>query len=93
MTCISSSVNATGMYGGYTSLSFETSTAGTFNSSETWLRGGWYTDANGIAELTTIYPTYYDDRTSHIHLMVHKDAIQSANGFVNVVPWIIPDLD
>jgi protocatechuate 3,4-dioxygenase beta subunit len=86
MTGILSPANATGMYGGYTATSFETSASGTFNSSETWLRGGWYTDANGIAEVTTIYPDYYDDRAPHIHLMVHKDWVQSANGLVHVVP-------
>ena len=28
---------------------------------------------NGIVELTTIYPAYYDDCALHIHLMVHRD--------------------
>ena len=62
------------MYGGYSS---------SFNSTETWLRGGWYTDANGMVEVTTVYPGFYDDRAPHIHLMVHKDWIQSTNGFVH----------
>ena len=68
--------NATGDYSGHNSDSF--------NSKETWLRGGWYTDANGMVEVTTIYPGYYSHRSPHIHLMVHKDWIQSANGFVHV---------
>ena len=80
------------MYSGYSSLTFETSGNATFNSSQTWLRGGWPTNAKGIVELTTIYPTYYDDHAPHIHLMVHKDWVESANGFVYVVSWIPTDL-
>ena len=86
MTGILSPVNATGLYGGFTSLTFETSNSSTFASNTTWLRGGWYTDENGIAEMTTIYPTYYDDRAPHIHLMVHKDLVESDNGFAHAVP-------
>ena len=77
MTGILSPANGTGMYG-----------SGAFDSNETWLRGGWYVDTNGIVELVTIYPGYYDCRAPHIHLMVHKDWAESANGFVHVVPWI-----
>jgi len=79
MTVILSPANATGMYSGYSTS--DTSLSGT----PTWLRGGWYTDANGIVELVTIYPGFYDDRATHIHLMVHKDSAQSANGFAHVV--------
>jgi len=64
--------NALGVYGAYTTSSF--------NSLETWLRGGWYTDANGIVEVSTIYPGYYTGRAPHIHIMVHKDWSQSPNG-------------
>ena len=85
MTGILPLANATGDYGGYNS--------GRFDSSETWLRGGWYTDANGMVEVTTIYPGYYPGRSPHIHLMVHKDWIQSANGFVYAVRSIPADLD
>ena len=53
-----------------------------FDSSETFLRGGWYTDSNGIVEVTTVYPGYYDGRTPHVHIMVHKDWTESTNGFV-----------
>ena len=66
--------NALGAYGAYTTS--------TFDRLETWLRGGWYTDANGIVEVATIYPGYYDGRAPHIHIMVHKDWVQSANGCV-----------
>ena len=76
--------NATGDYGGYSSG---------FNGMETWLRGGWYTDVNGMVEVTTIYPGYYVMRAPHIHVMVRKDWTQSANGFVHVQRSISVDAD
>ena len=38
---------------------------------QTWLRGVQLTNAKGIAEFTTIYPGFYQGRTTHIHLKVH----------------------
>lgn len=38
---------------------------------ETYLRGAQVTDADGIAEFTTIYPSWYPGRTVHIHGKVH----------------------
>ncbi|KAG5637239.1 hypothetical protein H0H81_005284 [Sphagnurus paluster] len=66
--------NATGEYGGYP--------AGnpTHVHTETFLRGGYYTNANGIVEITTLYPGFYESRTAHIHTMIHKDWQQHANG-------------
>jgi protocatechuate 3,4-dioxygenase beta subunit len=74
LTTIPLPANATGWYGAYNEPSF--------NASESWLRGGWYTDSNGIAELTTIYPGYYTGRTPHIHIMVRTNWTESTNGFV-----------
>ncbi|KAF8066595.1 Intradiol ring-cleavage dioxygenase, partial [Lyophyllum atratum] len=66
--------NSTGVYGGY-------SGGGTTNiHKETFLRGGYYTNANGIVELTTSYPGYYQGRAAHIHTMLHKTWSQNANG-------------
>ncbi|MFC9765588.1 intradiol ring-cleavage dioxygenase [Rhodococcus jostii] len=39
----------------------------------TYLRGAQTTDANGIAQFTTIFPGWYISRTTHIHLKVHID--------------------
>ncbi|MFC9518127.1 intradiol ring-cleavage dioxygenase [Nocardiaceae bacterium NPDC056970] len=39
----------------------------------TYLRGAQTTDANGIAQFTTIFPGWYVGRTVHIHLKVHID--------------------
>lgn len=41
---------------------------------ETYLRGAQVTNADGIAEFTTIYPGWYRGRTVHIHAKVHVDA-------------------
>ena len=40
---------------------------------ERFLRGAQVTDADGIAEFTTIYPGGYTGRTVHIHGKVHLD--------------------
>jgi len=77
--------NSTGEYGGYSTNDYD--------HSETFLRGGWYTDSNGMVEVTTVYPGYYNGRTTHVHLMVHKDWTQSENGFVNTVRSVSVDPD
>ena len=77
--------NATGWYGAYSTNEFD--------DSETFLRGGWYTDSNGMVEVTTVYPGFYDGRTPHVHIMVHKDWTQSENGFVHIVRSISADQD
>lgn len=80
MTGILPLANATGDYSAYGT--------NTFDSSETFLRGGWHTDTNGMVEITTVFPGFYTGRTTHVHIMVHKDWTQSDNGFVNGVPSI-----
>ncbi|KAF9255067.1 aromatic compound dioxygenase [Marasmius fiardii PR-910] len=47
---------------------------------ETFLRGGYYTDSEGIVELTTIYPGFYTGRTAHVHTMIHLNWTMSVNG-------------
>ncbi|GLB40970.1 putative aromatic compound dioxygenase [Lyophyllum shimeji] len=37
---------------------------------ETFLRGAWPTDANGVAQFTTIFPGYYTGRATHVHTKV-----------------------
>ncbi|MFD4366779.1 protocatechuate dioxygenase [Rhodococcus sp. NPDC058521] len=39
----------------------------------TYLRGAQPTDADGIAQFTTIFPGWYRGRTTHIHVKVHVD--------------------
>jgi protocatechuate 3,4-dioxygenase beta subunit len=37
----------------------------------TYLRGGQKTNSNGLAIIDTIYPGWYQGRTTHIHIKVH----------------------
>ncbi|MDX6284778.1 MAG: hypothetical protein QOG53_263 [Frankiales bacterium] len=36
-----------------------------------WLRGHQIADANGLVTFATIYPGWYQGRTTHVHVMVH----------------------
>ena len=40
---------------------------------DTFCRGAQATNADGIAEFTTVYPGWYQGRTVHIHAKVHLD--------------------
>jgi protocatechuate 3,4-dioxygenase beta subunit len=76
--------NATGVYGGFpATLGSGGGGGGGGNSivrNETFLRGGWYTNDEGIVEITTLYAGYYQGRAPHVHTMVHLDWEQAANG-------------
>jgi protocatechuate 3,4-dioxygenase beta subunit len=39
---------------------------------ETFMRGGQVTDANGLVEFETIFPGWYDPRVTHIHIKVSQ---------------------
>ncbi|KAF9269819.1 aromatic compound dioxygenase [Marasmius fiardii PR-910] len=47
---------------------------------ETWLRGAWPTDRNGVAQFTTIFPGYYTGRATHIHTKVFTSWEPLPNG-------------
>ncbi|KAJ8490030.1 hypothetical protein ONZ45_g13351 [Pleurotus djamor] len=47
---------------------------------ETWLRGAWPTDRNGVAQFTSIFPGYYTGRATHIHAKVFPTWEPLANG-------------
>jgi protocatechuate 3,4-dioxygenase beta subunit len=59
--------DALGIYSDVTDRSFTT-------VGKTFLRGYQVTDANGVAQFTTIYPGWYQGRTVHIHFRVRTDA-------------------
>ncbi|KAJ3507810.1 hypothetical protein NLJ89_g6092 [Agrocybe chaxingu] len=40
---------------------------------ETWLRGAWPTDKNGVVQFTSIFPGYYTGRATHIHTKVFPE--------------------
>ncbi|KAJ5999794.1 hypothetical protein N7481_000203 [Penicillium waksmanii] len=73
--------NATGTYSGYTGINPDTVSVldgwstredGTTHD-ETFLRGISKTNEAGIAEFLTIFPGYYDNRTTHIHATVQHN--------------------
>ncbi|KAJ7041045.1 Intradiol ring-cleavage dioxygenase [Mycena alexandri] len=40
---------------------------------ETFLRGAWPTDRNGVAQFTSIFPGYYTGRATHVHTKVFPE--------------------
>lgn len=53
-----------GLYSGYS----QSNNAG--QSGKTYCRGVQYTDTNGVAHFTTIYPGWYAGRITHIHFQI-----------------------
>ncbi|RDB19167.1 hypothetical protein Hypma_014222 [Hypsizygus marmoreus] len=47
---------------------------------QTFLRGAWPTDANGVAQFTTIFPGYYTGRATHVHTKVFPTWTTHPNG-------------
>ena len=45
---------------------------------QTWLRGFQTTDASGVATFVTIFPGYYQGRTTHIHVRVRVNQLDYA---------------
>jgi len=68
--------DAGGIYSGFEEQSIEaggTPEASADAGPGTFLRGAQVTDRDGIVELTTLYPGWYQGRTAHIHAKVHLD--------------------
>ena len=61
--------DAGGLYSGFEAASRGRGGAGSSDASR-YLRGAQITNADGIAELTTVYPGWYRGRTVHIHAKV-----------------------
>ncbi|KAK7046131.1 hypothetical protein VNI00_007134 [Paramarasmius palmivorus] len=73
--------NATGIYGSYpTTLPPPDQMIGPLVRNETFLRGGLPTNSEGLVELRTIYPGFYESRCIHIHAMFHIGYETSPNG-------------
>ncbi|KAG7439817.1 aromatic compound dioxygenase [Guyanagaster necrorhizus] len=47
---------------------------------ETFLRGAWPTNENGVAQFSTIFPGYYTGRATHIHTKVFPSWTPLPNG-------------
>ncbi|KAG8719914.1 hypothetical protein FRC09_010401 [Ceratobasidium sp. 395] len=52
------------------------------SNQDTFLRGGYPTNSEGMVEFTTTYPGYYTGRTVHIHTMIHTNYSVATNGSI-----------
>ncbi|EUB71272.1 intradiol ring-cleavage dioxygenase [Pseudomonas sp. GM41(2012)] len=85
--------NARGAYSGWSKVNPDTEVdAGDIGSiprtdDDTYLRGGQFTDKNGIVRFTTIYPGFYAGRALHIHVVVR---IMEGNNYLEErhVAWV-----
>ncbi|KAI1373972.1 aromatic compound dioxygenase [Hypoxylon crocopeplum] len=70
--------NSTGVYGGIVASGNGDNTDET-NINNTWLRGIQKTDSDGVAQFESIFPGHYTGRATHIHIMIHQNAVLFAN--------------
>ncbi|KAI1208505.1 aromatic compound dioxygenase [Annulohypoxylon truncatum] len=70
--------NATGVYSGIIA-SGNGDSSDESNIDNTWLRGIQKTDSDGVAQFESIFPGHYAARATHIHIMVHQNALLLAN--------------
>ncbi|GAA5923558.1 intradiol ring-cleavage dioxygenase [Sporobolomyces koalae] len=50
------------------------------NDHETFLRGAWPTNKNGLSQFTSIFPGYYTGRATHVHVRLHTEWETLKNG-------------
>jgi hypothetical protein len=71
--------NSTGVYSGIVaSGNGDSSDAANINN--TFLRGLQPTDAEGVAQFTTLFPGHYTSRATHIHVLAHFNGTTYENG-------------
>lgn len=73
------SANATGVYAGVQSEG-NGNYDDTSNLNKTALRGIQQADDDGVVQFTTLFPGHYSGRTTHVHVVVHENATELANG-------------
>jgi protocatechuate 3,4-dioxygenase beta subunit len=71
--------NSTGVYSGIVA-SGNGDSSDTSNLNATFLRGLQPTDAEGVAQFTTLFPGHYTGRANHIHVLAHFNGTTFANG-------------
>ncbi|KAF7535675.1 hypothetical protein G7054_g5190 [Neopestalotiopsis clavispora] len=74
--------NSTGVYSGVVASNNGAGTADPANINSTWLRGIQSTDADGVAQFSTLFPGHYSGRATHTHVIAHINATQLENGTV-----------
>ncbi|KAI4602955.1 hypothetical protein KJ359_008176 [Pestalotiopsis sp. 9143b] len=74
--------NSTGVYSGVVAANNGAGTADPGNINSTWLRGIQSTDADGVAQFSTLFPGHYSGRATHTHVIAHVGATQLENGTV-----------
>lgn len=68
-----------------------------WNSHETWLRGAWPTNKNGVSQFSSIFPGYYTGRATHVHTKIHTQWTPLDNGtfttgrIVHTGQFFVPD--
>jgi protocatechuate 3,4-dioxygenase beta subunit len=55
-----------------------------------WLRGYQVTDSTGVVKFTTIFPGWYEGRTTHIHLRLRSTYDSSDTGGTNTTQLFFP---
>lgn len=73
--------NATGVYAGVVANGNGDSDDET-NLDATFLRGIQKTDENGVVSWESVFPGYYQGRTTHVHMVTHMGASQLSNGTI-----------
>ncbi|KAB5590140.1 hypothetical protein CTheo_6405 [Ceratobasidium theobromae] len=89
MTMPSGNMTApTGTDSGTASMAIPTGGAGggggstSMTDQESFLRGGYATNSEGMVEFFTTYPGFYTGRTVHIHTMIHTNYSVATNGSI-----------
>ncbi|PSR90328.1 Intradiol ring-cleavage dioxygenase [Coniella lustricola] len=74
--------NATGVYAGVqTDQNGNGDDASNLNA--TFCRGIQQADEDGVVQFSTIFPGHYSGRTNHIHIVLHENATELANGTIS----------
>ncbi|RDL39686.1 uncharacterized protein BP5553_04026 [Venustampulla echinocandica] len=72
--------NSTGVYSGIVAQGNGVGTSDPSNLNNTFLRGLQPTDAEGVAQFTTLFPGHYTGRAAHIHILAHFNGTIFPNG-------------
>ncbi|KAH9212941.1 Intradiol ring-cleavage dioxygenase [Leptodontidium sp. 2 PMI_412] len=74
------SCNSTGVYSGIVTRGNGVGIADPSNLDNTFMRGLQPSDADGVAQFTTLFPGHYTGRATHIHVLVHFNGTSFENG-------------